>query len=334
MAVAGTGVAGEYLAQATLPASALAISSREERVYVSAGWSGTGFLSLKESGTLSLDTFSPELPSWHVLPVGNGWLLLASAQNPESPSGYLAIVNERDPGRPCRTCMWEVDGLPLWLALKGDLLAVSSGGAGVALYDWKGPMERPELRGRFPFVDFTKRCVFLASGDLAVADNFDGGLLTIDTADPLRPALGARAIFGDFADSVAADSRFVMVTGRRDGFYLFDIATPGAEPRLCETISVPFAQDRRARWAESTGNVGEFLLSEGIDGVRIVRVERGATGAVKTTTTDRLAVPGRSFGQSHRTESGYLLVAGDDRTLTVWKRVLQQENPSVAPDTQ
>lgn len=334
MALAGTCAAAEVLSQAMLPATALAISSRENRVYVSAGWSGTGFLSLEESGALTLETFSPELPSWHVLPVGDGWLLLASAQNPESPSGYLAIVNERDPGRPCRTCMWEVDGLPLWLALKGELLAVSSGGAGVALYEWKGPMERPELRGRFPFVDFTKRCEFLPNGDLAVADNFDGGLLTIETADPLRPALAVRTLLGDFADSVAADSNFVMVTGRRDGFYLFDIATPGGEPKLGVTLSVPFTPERRARWAESTGNVGEFLLSEGSDGARIVRVERSPAGSLKTATADRLTVPGRSFGQSHRTESGFLLLAGDDRTVTVWKRISQPKRPPVPAESQ
>ena len=165
---------------------------------------------------------------------------------------------------------WKCEGLPTHLATSGDGLLVASGGAGLLLYDWKARDAEPILKGRFPYVDYTKEIAFDAKGIAYLADNFETGLQVVDGRDLLKPKLLAMRT-GGFADSVAVHGALLAVGNRQRGTQFYDIGNP-LEPRLLGAVpagksatgkaGIPKAVDFDAR--------GRLLICEGPAGARLV----------------------------------------------------------------
>lgn len=80
-----------------------------------------------------------------------------------------------------------LEGTPVRLEWRGNLLAVASGGAGICLYELSDAEGELRLVGRYPFAEFGCDLFFLNDTTLAVIDSQLGVAAVLDVTDPRNP---------------------------------------------------------------------------------------------------------------------------------------------------
>lgn len=261
------------MAPYALPSTARALSlDAPRRVLVaSMALKGVTFLKLDEGSAVSAADHHEEWPTLHALAIGDGSFLLADR------FGLLRHVKPgKDPAtgktRFIEVKSWKVEGLPTHLAMASNGLLVASGGAGLNFFEWKSPSDDPVLRGRYPFVDYTKEIALTTRGIVAIADNFDTGLQVIDGTDLLRPKCLAIQQ-GGFIDSVSTWGELAAIANRRDGTFFFDLRTP-TKPREVGHLPLMGLSNGREGFVKSVqfDARGRLLICESGAGARLVQV--------------------------------------------------------------
>lgn len=216
-----------------------------------------------------------DIPSLHAIPLPEGRLLLAN------PRGTLDLAMLGADGALKVLRSWPAEGSPTHLLYDGKRLVVAAGAGGVLFYDWSGEDRPPHLRGRYVFNDYAKKLVRLDGHLLAVADNFDTGLLILDDTDNTRPRRVSQTHLSGFVDDATAIEGAVFATSRKAGvFMLQDI---GKNP-LPPTGTIPVSHIGRDmarvvdRWDRN-----QLLVMESGVGIRryLLQLPEGEPPSVK-----------------------------------------------------
>jgi hypothetical protein len=192
--------------------------------------------------------------------------------------------------------VFPVEGIPIRVAARGNLLAVACGGGGVCLYERTGgEPELIRLVGRFPFPEFARDVAFLSPTRLAVVDTQASVVYVLNVAD-------ARVVHriqvltlpgGGFTDEFARyhtpassalnpfdgeDPRELLVNSRHGSFYRLVSNPYTPEPLLIKNyLSLP----------DATAG------SEGYSVLQLLRLEDGKVLTLERTTglVERSAPP-------------------------------------------
>ncbi|MDK2972818.1 MAG: hypothetical protein PWP23_2573 [Candidatus Sumerlaeota bacterium] len=253
--------------EVTLPALPLTLNEVEGRFIVGLGLNGLAWVDSTPGKTGEppvLNTAAYQ--TLGTLEVEDGGVLLAGR---DSTLRLLRFL----PGEEQPHLVFEVpaEGIPSGLALRGNVLAVASGGAGVGIWNWPEGDEPPRLVGRYPFVDYAKETAFYDETTLLVSDAHNAGLWVLDVSDPRRPHRRQHLPAYSFADSAATDGTYAAFTDRAFGTWIARRPGPAETPfEVTQQIPIiPPPQDQyhveRTRFDARTGTL---LVIEGWGGVR------------------------------------------------------------------
>ena len=262
--------------KARLPGSSRLLSFNQSSQVLAAPLALQGIAFVKVNGNgLAEVQLREDWPTLYALPLEDGRFLLARR------FGKLALVEPVEDSPDYREmASWPVEGLPVHLMRRGKRLYVASGGAGLLIYEWKGGEDTPQLRARYPFVDFSKEITLSPSGQtLLLADNRDTGLQVFNVDDILRPVNLFSVSYG-FTDSVAVHGNLAAVAIRRQGTLLFDISDP-AKPRVIDQIPRlyrPGMQRPPIVNSVAFDSQGRLLIGEEVSGARLFQIEPGEDG--------------------------------------------------------
>lgn len=257
------------LATVELPAHPLSVAEADGWIVASLGLSGVAFIP------------QPPWPEEPPVIVRSDWPSL-SLFDLEGPRFLLAgrdgmvrhVVIDSDESEPRLLLEFPVEGVPNQVALDGGTLIVAAGGAGVTLWDWPELSRPPELRGRYPFVEFAR---WLAVDPLAdrlyVADSIGGRVAVLDIEDPMRPHLVESYPVASFCDSLQVDERFLLFTDRNAATFVARRAPDNGSGNLWllhQQIGLinPQQEHRDVKRVMLLSQEESFLICEGESGVR------------------------------------------------------------------
>ncbi|MCC6546650.1 hypothetical protein IT570_05730 [Candidatus Sumerlaeota bacterium] len=268
-----------------------------------------------EDGKIAQEEYHSEWPTLHAEPLEGGSFLLAdrfegirliAPEGQESFGGYKELLKF-----PC-------EGIPTHLAVSKDRLLIAAGGSGLLLYEWKDRAAAPSLRGRFPFVDYTKEVAIDTRGMAYLADNYETGLQIVDQRDPMRPKLMAMRT-GGFCDSVTIHGEILAAANRQRGLQIWNVADP-LHPALMETVAVePGAVAKSVTF----NSAGYLVLCEGAGGARLLQPKLTAAG-VEMGWKGRLTPVGVGALDATFLPSGMIVVGSDKGDLIFCSTNLQQ----------
>ena len=229
---------------------------------------GVTFLKI-EDGKVVAQEFHQEWQTLHALPLEDGAFLLADRF---AGIRLVAPAQQGTFGTYGEKLNFPCEGIPTHLVVDKDRLLVAAGGAGLLLYEWPLHEAAPMLRGRFPFVDYTKEIVLDGRGMAYLADNFETGLQIIDQRDLMRPKLMALRS-GGFFDSVAIHGELLAVANRRHGLQLWNVQDP-AKPELMQAVML---EAKGFPKSITFGSEGKLVLCHGGGGAFLYepRVKNG-----------------------------------------------------------
>lgn len=260
-------------------ARSLRWSEAESLLVTSMALNGIAFLQI-EDGKVVASEFRKDWPTLDSIPIREGRHLLADRFNKLRLIEVKTPASKGDPIRVRELAVWETDVIATNLAWDGQNLLVAGGGAGVQSYKWDGSEEEPVLRGRYPFVDYSKEINLSADGNiLYLADNLDTGLQILNVTDPRRMVrLLQRS--GDFVDSLSRHNDLLAVTYRHSGVEILDVSNPEfprvltqipVSQRTMEThptvLQVRFDSEGRVFVCENDRGARYFALIESTSGV-------------------------------------------------------------------
>ncbi|CAN5248674.1 hypothetical protein BH09SUM1_BH09SUM1_10710 [soil metagenome] len=271
--IAGQAFAAPYVThQVKLPGYSRSVTynTSSSVIAASAALKGVAFISVKGDKP-SLIAQYPEWTSLFALPLKDGAFLLADR------FGMLRLIAPSGGGYR-EIQKWQTEGIPTNLALADGRLYVAAGAAGFLAYDWNGGEKTPELRGRFPFVDYSKEIALGDRHEVYLADNLETGLQILDLKDIERPRLLSREHAG-FVDSVSRYGKIVAISSRREGAMLYDSSDSAALRRM--GILEPLTRsDHKAPDLRSVvfAPNGDLLVCEGLPGARVLSVKPEGNG--------------------------------------------------------
>ncbi|MEO8377822.1 MAG: hypothetical protein ABI579_09145, partial [Candidatus Sumerlaeota bacterium] len=197
------------------------------------------------------------------------------------------------------------EGIPTHLVTRKNGLLVAAGGSGMLLYEWPDRGVTPKLRGRFPFVDYTKEIAMDEGGIAYLADNFETGLQVVDPRDLLRPKLMAMRT-GGFCDSVAIAGDLLAVANRQMGFQIWSVHDP-AEPMLIQTVA---PEEGGVAKSVAFGAAGMLVLCGGKAGASLFGPETTG-GSPGMASMGRLTPEGASAIDAIFLSPGLIVVSSD-----------------------
>ncbi|MCC5877312.1 MAG: hypothetical protein JJU11_13905 [Candidatus Sumerlaeia bacterium] len=214
---------------------------------------------------------------------------------------------------------WPVEAIATNLVWDGEILYVASGGAGVQSYSWDGSETEPVLRGRYPYVDYSKELAVSSTlNALFLADNHDTGLQILDIADPtrLRQLLENR---GDYVDSLALHGERLAVARRYSGVQVFNVSKPEFPVTITE---IPVS----TRAMESDPSVsqirfsptGALLICENDRGARLIELVETSSGVVPDLLWELPGSAG-SAGSAAFLDGGRIALCALDGTISIFK---------------
>lgn len=274
-------------------ARSLAVDTATGEVVVAAlGLRGVAFIHFG-AGSAPLVVHRPEWRVLDAMSLPGGRFLLAGR------FGTLILV-EPVAGAPLpdwrMVAEWPCEGVPTGLAWRDGHLMVAAGAAGVVVYEWERDATAPQLRGRFPMVDYSKQFAMLADGAVLLADNYDTGFQVLDTRDPRRPRRLGMMHTGGFVDSVASAPGIFAFADRNEGVALGDASNPAA---VVATAVIPLPARRPGVRPPSAQQVAfgpdnVLLVCEGTGGARFFHARTGG-GTVSHTLIGQYAPAGESI---------------------------------------
>lgn len=293
-----------------LPAPALNVSAGDGIIVACLGLKGTAIIAVDEDSSPTLLAVREDVPSLYSTFLPEGRLLLGGRD------GNLYRMDASHPACPKKLNTWPVEGIPMSVNYAEGRITVASGAAGVLLFDWEGGNCAPVLRGRYPFVDYSKEARFGPGGRLYLADNRDTGMQVLDVSSTMRPTRLASCVFDDFADNIAIVGRRAVVGSRRNGVVVFDVSGP--QPRLLGSVQTGRQFDPRVLAVEAIGD-NEFVVAEGEAGTRIYRFSAKSPEAPAelVETLPGSVANGISLAVA---PNGNIVIGGIDGTLTIWIR--------------
>lgn len=292
-----------------LPSPVLNVAVHDDLVVGCLGLAGTAFMTVDGDSSPTLVSIREDLPSLGAIFLPDDRMLIAGRD------GKLYRVDVSEPSSPRKLNAWEVEGIPMSLTLRGSTLTVASGAAGVLVFDWKGDGCEPRLRGRYPFVDYSKEAHYGPGGRLYLADNRDTGLQVLDVSAPTRPARLACLDFGDFVDNVAVVGDLAVVGTRRRGLHVLDITE--AVPRSFTQLPPARACEARVQAVEAMAP-GTFAVAFGEGGTHIIRLcFREEKPMLRTVAV--LPAPESPATSVAVMNGGRLVVGSLDGGITVWQ---------------
>lgn len=301
-------LAQESTRRVELPAPAINVGARGQLIVANMGLRGTAFLSIDNETSPTLRTIRSDIHSLSTYFLSDNQLLLAGRD------GCLHRVDARNPAQPRLLNSWTVEGIPMGIQYRDGILLVASGAAGVLLFDWQGGADTPALRGRYPFVDYSKELYYGPSSRVYLADNNDTGMQVLDVSTPMRPARVAGVNMNDFVDNVAVLGDRAIIGTRKMGTFVFDISAP----RPKETLHVPPTSmaDPKTQAVEALGD-SSFVVAEGKNGTRVYRLDRTQIGdrATVTHTLSGATTPSQSIAVL---PGDRIVVGGLDGSVTLW----------------
>jgi len=301
-------LAEEKVLRVELPASAINVGAQDRMIVVNMGLRGTAFLTLDDETSPTLRSIRRDIQSLSTYFLPDHHVLLAGRD------GCLHRVNIEDPERPRLLNSWYVEGIPMSIQYREGVLLVASGAAGVLLFDWEGGGDTPVLRGRYPFVDYSKEAYYGPGSRLYLADNNDTGMQVLDVSTPMRPMRIAGVNMNDFVDNVAVLGDRAVIGTRKMGAFVFDISSP----RPKETLHLPPTSMTEPK-TQAVEAIDEttFVVAEGKNGTRVYRLEKTQVGDRATVThkLDGGIAPAQSLAVL---PGGRVVVGGLDGSVTLW----------------
>lgn len=285
-----------------LPGSGRSLELHPESGLVACGLAlkGVAFFRVAEGATAEVH---PEWPTLDALALPGGGFLLADR------FGKLRLVKAGADGKFAQSAEWPAEGIPTDLERRGDALFVASGGAGLMVHEWADRSAAPILRGRFPFVDYSKEVVATADGRVYLADNHDTGLQILEVKDLQRPT-GLSSQQAGFVESVAVAGTVAAIASRNEGAMLFDVSNP-RKPAFLLTIP------RNAKAAKGSARSvcfdakGRLLVCEGPGGARLFSLYREGT-AHKSKFVADLPAAGVAVSEGVVLPDGRFLICAED----------------------
>ncbi len=178
----------------------------------------------------------------------------------------LRFVNLSE-GDPSTIATWPTEDVPNDILYREGRLYVAAGGTGVSIYEWSGSEQPPQLRGRFPFVDFSRELAIDAHNHLFVADNRDTGMQILDVTGIMRPTYLSHRMSG-YVVSVALHEQLAFAADRRSGVVVYDVTDP-ANPT--ELGMIP-----RQNFTSGPENIVEEITTDAAGNLMVVESERPA----------------------------------------------------------
>jgi hypothetical protein len=300
--------AQEKTLRVELPAPAINVGAQGDLIVVNMGLRGTAFLTVDDQTSPTLRTIRSDIHSLSTFFLPDDQLLLAGRD------GSLHRVDAKDPAHPRLLNSWQVEGIPMGIQYRDGTLLVASGAAGVLLFDWDGGGDTPALRGRYPFVDYSKEAYYGPDSRIYLADNNDTGMQVLDVSTPMRPGRIAGVYMGDFVDSVAVLGDRAIIGTRKLGTFVFDVTAP--RPKETLQIGPTSLQDPKTQAVEAISD-SAFVVAEGKNGTRVYRLDRTQVGdrATVTNTLDGSVTPAQSIAVL---PEGRIVVGGLDGSVTLW----------------
>jgi len=187
---------------------------------------------------------------------------------------------------------WTSEGIPTGLALKGDLLLVASGGAGLSIYRFHGHSQPPRLIGRFPHASYAKEAAFLPGNLAAVTDAHTSGIWILDLSNPQIPSVVQQYRVRGFADFLSVSGDRIAFTDRVFQTRIAKIDPTADQPMriIAELPMVPPVAE--ADFIQRISLAGDSLLvAESHVGIRqFQEAEDGSWELTRTIETDRPAI--------------------------------------------
>ncbi len=291
-----------------LPGPVINVAAQGDLIVGCLGLRGTAFMVVDGDSSPTLAAMREDLPTLGALFLEEGRLLLAGRD------GRIYRVDASNPRAPRKLDVWDVEGIPMSMTYRRGILTVASGAAGVLVFEWSGDGCAPRLRGRYPFVDYSKEAHYGPGGRLYVADNRETGLQVLDVSTPTRPSRVSMTGFGDFVDNVAVVGDLAIVGTRRHGLKVMDVSSD--QPRLF--LSQPPSGESEARvQAVEAVSAGTFAVAYGEGGTRLMRLcFRGDSPSLKTLAV--LPAPDSPATSVAVLDGGRLVVGSLDGGVTVW----------------
>lgn len=146
----------------------------------------------------------------------------------------LAIVDISSPENPRLVFERQVEGIATGILVHEELLILSLGAEGIALYDIAEPAAPKELASYFQFIDYTKEVAVYGSY-FYLADNRDGGLKVLTRKSNGLFELVRQLDTNEYCDGVTVDGDLLIIRNRLEGLGVYSLEDP-AEPQLLSTV--------------------------------------------------------------------------------------------------
>lgn len=291
----------------------LCISADGKWVAAAMALEGVAFFPLEPATGGPVPQINREMATLSALPAGGGDFFLAGRW------GTIRRMKPNAQGAFTTVSQWDVEGIPTGLARHQDTLLVAAGPEGLLLYDLAAAANgtRPALRGRYPFVDYTKEISVASDGVIYLADNRDTGVQVLNVEEPLRP----RSLFigptGGFVDSIAHHGGLLAVGNRHGGVFVLD-ASNARNPQMLARLD-PMEQPAPGApphvYQVRFSPAGDLLVCEGDAGARLLAIDRGPDGKVTLRLRQRFPTGGKGAWCGAFLPDGTLLLARSDGSV-------------------
>ncbi len=176
-----------------LPKPANIIKVYQNQVYLCQGFDGLtvinapqALIDFEANETPQTATF-PQILALDIIPFTEDSFLISTRD-----SKLLWVKAEQDSVIPSLISLnilhqAPLEGTPVKIEWRNNLLAVASGGAGICLYEFRNDRTEIRLVGRYPFAEFGADVYFLSNTMLAIIDSQLGVATVLDVSDPRNP---------------------------------------------------------------------------------------------------------------------------------------------------